>query len=248
MTSEASHLISREDMETKAERSGYPDWVANRLLPHIGRRVCDLGAGHGSLAQHLLDKEKVLCVDFEKDALSTLRDRFNTRDNVEILEYDLNTRPLDLSFLKDRAIDTVVSTNVFEHLEDDISVAKSVWRELPIGGRLVLFVPAHQMLFCRIDERCLHQRRYDRPTLERLYKQAGFRLQKITAFNLPGYFIYAYQGKIARRSAGFFESVEPNRVGFIQQALSVYRQIEDRIGTPLGLSWIAIGVKDVHTS
>jgi len=74
----------------------------------------------------------------------------------------------DLSGIPDNSIDVAWSFNVLEHIEDDQQTLKQLVRALKPGGRLVVFVPAFDCIYSKMDERVGHLRRY---TLDDLFKK-----------------------------------------------------------------------------
>ena len=59
-------------------------------------------------------------------------------------------------------IDFVFSSNVLEHIKDDIEVLKAIRNKLSDNGELYLYLPAHMILMSRIDEVVGHYRRYSK--------------------------------------------------------------------------------------
>ena len=56
-------------------------------------------------------------------------------------------------------------------------------KELNQGGSLLISVPAYNFLWSDHDEVCQHFRRYNRSTLLRLCREAGFSIRYSTYFN-----------------------------------------------------------------
>ena len=75
----------------------------------------------------------------------------------------------NLSNIPDNSIDVAWSFNVLEHIEDDQQTLQQLVRVLKPGGRLVVFVPAFDCIFSKMDERVGHLRRY---TLDDLFRKA----------------------------------------------------------------------------
>ena len=65
-------------------------------------------------------------------------------------------------------LDTVMCANVLEHVEDDELAVRNLLSSLEAGGRLLLYLPAHQALFGVMDELAGHYRRYDQNDLRRI--------------------------------------------------------------------------------
>ena len=56
--------------------------------------------------------------------------------------------------------DSILYINVLEHIEDDRAELLSAYRALPVGGFLLLFVPALPQLYSKFDRSVGHFRRY----------------------------------------------------------------------------------------
>jgi hypothetical protein len=69
------------------------------------------------------------------------------------------------------------------------------------GGHLVVSVPAHPRLWSRHDEVNGHRRRYTRKTLRASAEAAGWRVERMTGFNVV-YLAPAALVRIGRRQRG----------------------------------------------
>jgi len=65
---------------------------------------------------------------------------------------------------------------VLEHIADDAAMAARWWRALRPGGRLLVYVPAFEMLFSSMDRKVGHHRRYRLGGLRQILAAAGFRV------------------------------------------------------------------------
>lgn len=66
------------------------------------------------------------------------------------------------------SVDVAWSFNVLEHIEDDQTTLRQLVSKLKPSGRLILFAPAFDCLYSKMDERVGHVRRY---TVEDLYQK-----------------------------------------------------------------------------
>lgn len=102
-----------------------------------GKRVLDFGCGSGyGSAQIAENAEHVTAVDVAPDAITYARSTF-VRENLEFLAIDPSQR---LPFA-DASFDTVLSFQVFEHVQDTARYLSEVRRVLAPRGRLVLVTP-----------------------------------------------------------------------------------------------------------
>jgi SAM-dependent methyltransferase len=95
-------------------------------------------------------------------------------------------------------IDSAMSFNVFEHIEDDRSAMRNVQQVLEPGGHFVCFVPACKLLYGRMDQDLGHHRRYSKPELAAKAKEAGFEIVELKYVNLIGFFAWLVNGRLLR--------------------------------------------------
>lgn len=73
-----------------------------------------------------------------------------------------------LAAIPNNSVDVAWSFNVLEHIEDDQQTLRQLVSKLKPQGRLIIFVPAFNCLYSKMDERVGHIRRY---SLEDLYRK-----------------------------------------------------------------------------
>ncbi len=83
----------------------------------------------------------------------------------------------------DGSVDLLLALDVVEHVEDDVAALGEARRVLRPGGRLLLTVPALQLLWGPHDEANAHYRRYSRRSLVAAVRAAGFTVERISFFN-----------------------------------------------------------------
>lgn len=210
----------------------YNGFLWDLMQPFIGRRVLEVGAGTGLLTRFLAKREHVLATELDPEYVVLLRRTFADHPNVEI-------RPLDLNRLGDdgipkRTFDTVVCSNVLEHIEDDGRALAAMREVLVPGGRVVLIVPALRGLYGSIDRAIHHHRRYARDELAAKLEAAGLAVEHVSYFNMlgvPGWYLNARVLK--RRSV-------PGVQARINDWLVPWLRLERRFGPPVGMSLLAV--------
>lgn len=94
---------------------------------------------------------------------------------------------LDLTHLglRSGSFDTVVCSEVIEHIKSDEAAIREIARVLRPGGTLLLSVPLHRYYWAVDDDEVGHQRRYDPDALRERLEEAGLRVQKTTSIGSP---------------------------------------------------------------
>ncbi len=177
----------------------FNEWMAREIVPHLGRRILEAGAGIGNLSRHLPKRELLLLTDVEPQYLSMLQDAWRGNALVDVAKFDL-TSDDDAATLRDRQLDTVVCLNVLEHIEDDAAALRRMRTLLAPSGRLVLLVPQHPWLFGAYDKELGHFRRYSRAGLRSLVESCGFRVSRLRGFNALAILGWWVNGRLLGRT------------------------------------------------
>jgi SAM-dependent methyltransferase len=165
-------------------------------------RVLDIGAGIGLFAELIQTKTKVKVSCFEPDP-----------GQAELLGKKGFTTYVSLAGAENGSCDLVYALNVLEHIDDDTE-ALSLWSEkLKDGGRLLIYVPAFNVLFSSMDKKVGHFRRYTRKTLTRQIVASGLKpVGKVQYADSIGFFITLIykmcnegSGKISEKSLFFYD-------------------------------------------
>lgn len=84
----------------------------------------------------------------------------------------------------DASVDLVMSTDVWEHIDDDEAVARETHRVLRRGGRALVAVPAGMALWSGHDVALGHVRRYEREELRARITAAGLEIDDMWSWNV----------------------------------------------------------------
>ena len=225
-----------EMLRRLAKVDRYSEWIFEQFRPVVGQRVLDLGCGIGNNTQFFLDRELVIAVDLEEEALREIEKRFGERPNFRAQLLDILDP--DASALAAEGIDTVFCSNVLEHIEDDVRALHAVRRILRPGGRLLLLVPAFQFLYGTVDAALEHCRRYSKRELKEKLMEAGFQLESLRYMNLLGMVAWFIDGRILRKRV-----IPDSHYSFYNKLVPVLAKIERMVRPPVGLSLIAVARK-----
>ena len=149
--------------------------VLDALALPAGTRILDAGCGSGRNMVDLARRGTVAGVELASSSLDAAR----ARDVGEVRAGSLE-EPLPFA---DGAFDLAVALDVLEHLSDDELAWAELARVVAPGGRLVVTVPQYAWLWGEHDVVSHHHRRYTRALLVARAGRAGWRAERLTAFN-----------------------------------------------------------------
>jgi len=221
---------------TMGKAARYNRWLARRIVPFVGRRVLEAGAGIGNLSRYLLGAERLVLAERDELCLDFLRRRFGRLSDVRVYAMDL-ADPRGYEPLAGERLDTVVCSNVLEHIRDDEGTLRSFHDILAPGGHAVILVPAGRWLYGAMDRAVGHVRRYSKRELRRKLAAAGFEVERLGGINrasVPGWFV---NGVILRR-----REVSPMQVRIVDNLITFVRLADWLLPWP-GLSLVAVGRK-----
>jgi SAM-dependent methyltransferase len=212
----------------------YSAWLGRKLRPHLGRCVLEIGAGIGTITKEIAPgREKVIALEADPFYIQRLRNLFRGSDVVHPLHAPVEQT--DWAALSREGLDTVMLSNVLEHIEDDAAAVRQFRAVLPVDGRLVILVPALMSLYGTIDEAIGHFRRYDPATLRAVIETNGFEVESLEWLNLlgiPGWFV---NSRLLRRRA-----VPGLQVRLYDRIAPLLARFESNVKLPVGMSLLAV--------
>jgi SAM-dependent methyltransferase len=227
------------ELDSLVEARNYYRAILKLFRPYIGARVVEVGAGIGTFSSFLLDLESVrelIALEPAVNLFPLLNHRFSGDTRVRCVNRCLCG---DLAY---GDIDTVVSVNVLEHIENDGEFLRSAERILAPGGTLLLFTPALPSLYGSLDRQFGHYRRYSKLELAEELQAAGFVLESLRYFDLPGLLGWLVAAKVLR-----WDSFRPADVRrYDRLVFSWAAKIENWWEPPLGKNLLAIGRKPLR--
>ncbi|MCS7252811.1 MAG: class I SAM-dependent methyltransferase [Armatimonadota bacterium] len=202
--------------------------------------MLDVGCGTGGNLELLSSYGVCIGVDISPFALSLCREHW---DGLLICADALRLP------LRDGAVGLLAALDVLEHIEDDVSALKELWRILSPGGVLVLTVPAFKWLWSGHDIALRHFRRYARAELEAKLIAVGFKVEKISFAIcplLPFVFLFRKLQLIAqsgaRKHTAIIKLPKPLNELFIGM-LGLEARLIKRLELPFGISLVCRAVK-----
>lgn len=182
------------DMEAAPK---YTEWTLRRTKPYVGNLTLEIGSGIGNNVRILMQYTDVIATEVEPVYLEVLRNAYLNTPGVDVREWDATLPPPeDLP-----QPDSILCSNVLEHIEDDRAFVANVDKALGPGGRMIFIVPRGEKLYSSLDSAIGHYRRYDRARLQGIFEDLGYEVEEAFTLNKIGVLGWWYRGKVAKQKA-----------------------------------------------
>lgn len=239
----ASHYADLGDIKTDFRNFNLMRLIASLVR---GERVLDIGCGSGFLL-NILQREgkKVLGIEPLRQMIDLANTYFPGLTIYQGLAEEVKEVVPELQ-------DTIVMTDVLEHIKDDLTQLKKIYERLNPSGTLILVVPAYQLLYGNRDKNMGHYRRYSRKQLEDALHEVGFRVRSVRYWNMLGVLPYFISEKIMRRelktSLRKIEYGSKNVLKFVLNRMlnQWFKHIENNLNLGFGLSLIFVAEKNAR--
>ena len=232
------------ELDSLSHARRYQQWMFEAVEPFLGKRILELGSGIGNLSRWLPQRELLILSEVEGDYVDRLhREPAFQKDRVQIVRFNLD-QPMSGQFAEFN-LDTIVSFNVLEHVEDD---RKSFQEQVellrksnaPGPKRIVVFVPALRVAFGALDREFRHFRRYHSADMDRIFREIDptIRVQS-RYFNLLSLVPWIIQGRIFHNT-----KIKSSQVAAFERVVPFWKPV-DRLLTatlrfPVGQSLISV--------
>jgi SAM-dependent methyltransferase len=203
--------------------------------------ILDIGCGPGPILEELARFGAVHGVDISKAAVSYCHER--GLDSVTL--GDASALPY-----RDERFDLVISIDVLEHVDDDMSALAETYRVCRRGGTLIATVPAFNFLWSRRDEQLHHKRRYSLEQFRSKVSRAGFKVIRATYINMPFFvplFLMIKTGQLSSRKAPSLKMdyalVPPPLNRILARVVEYEARLLSHTNLPIGSSIACVSVK-----
>jgi SAM-dependent methyltransferase len=161
------------------------------LRPPRSARLLDAGCGSGRTLDELARYGTAVGTELNAQGVEAARSRGHEAEQA----------PVEAIPHPDASFDLVTCLDVIEHTDDDVLALRELRRVTRGGGRLIVTVPAHPRLWSRHDEVNGHRRRYTSQSLRTAAVAAGWRIERLTGFNVV-YLLPAALVRLSRKRGG----------------------------------------------
>lgn len=180
-----TNLLLRGEEDLKS----YNKWIISKFLRNVQvsnqTKVLDFGAGIGTLSKLFFDATglKPECVEIDPEQRAVIEK--NGYKSYSMLD--------EIS----KKYDLIFTSNVLEHIEDDIRALSDIKSKLLSSGSLIIFVPAFEVIWSAMDDRVGHHRRYKKESLLKKLESSGYTVKQVSYCDSLGFilsFIFKYLG------------------------------------------------------
>jgi SAM-dependent methyltransferase len=184
-----------DNLEVMARAINHNNYLVELVRTHAaqGDRILDFGAGIGIFAKRLSDAGyNVSCVEPDP------------KQAAVIAEAGLSVYG-DIDQIPDDSFDYLYTMNVLEHIKDDQEILQRIYSKLKTGGRLLIYVPAFQLLYSTMDSKVGHYRRYTKRSLDKVVRHAGFHILHTRYIDSVGFWVTLMYKLIGNKSGDLNE-------------------------------------------
>lgn len=216
---DAEYVHATRQLRTMEYSRNFLRRIVKEILPFLGTKIAEVGAGIGTIARALPQRERLLLTDEENRHLAILLNSYDGNAVVEVHRFAVAPEEKDAEAGKASAPeegakecpgkgeiptdnDTVLFYNQLQKYSDPAAVLRRIKPLLTPEGRLIVTVPSHPILFGKIDQEMKSLRRYTRRDLRSTLEAAGFEVETIQSFNRPGFGLALWWKIVGRSEPG----------------------------------------------
>ena len=147
------------ELELFSEARNWRSYWTDIIRPLVGVDVLEVGAGIGSVTKVLAnDERRWTALEPDAQLAGCIRQWAiaNAMNGVTVIDSTIQGVPTTQKF------DTILYIDVLEHIEADAGEMDAAYGHLAVGGRLIILVPAHPLLYSEFDQAIGHFRRYNK--------------------------------------------------------------------------------------
>ncbi len=195
-----SQFGAAEELENLAQANHFFGWIADELVPHLGHRILEVGAGIGTIATKVAERKpasEITAIEPAENLFEELESNTARLRNVTPLQLTSQ----ELATTRPQQFDSIVYVNVLEHILDDEAEMRTAFDLVAPGGSLGVFVPAMSRLYGSLDYKSGHHRRYDKVGLREVIAQAGFEIVELRYLEVAGVVPYWLMYRVLNRQS-----------------------------------------------
>jgi SAM-dependent methyltransferase len=235
-SNKSNFVYPGKSLEAMSFAKNYHAWIYEKISKQLGHKIAEVGSGTGNFTQFLASNKNTLIDAYEPCVKMHSENKQNANCRVSYINktFDFDTVPLS------KVYSSIIFINVLEHIEDDLLVLKVAHKSLARNGKLIIFVPALQLLYSNFDKSVGHFRRYNKKQLCRIVEKSKFTIDSCNYFDSFGILPWFLFMKILGGSLNSSSSLYYDRL-----IVPWLKKLESIILPPIGKNLLLIASKSV---
>jgi 2-polyprenyl-3-methyl-5-hydroxy-6-metoxy-1,4-benzoquinol methylase len=187
-TFDDEHFGAADDIEQLGIANHFFNWVLDEFHPYLHGRVLEVGAGTGTITRKLVERYPditVTALEPAENMIGELESYAALNPRVQVHRQTLANYTVPAG-----GFDAAMYLNVLEHIADDGAEVSRAATALRSGGALLVFGPALEWLYCDLDYKAGHYRRYSLQQLRSVVTAAGLDVVSLRYFDVFGVIPY----------------------------------------------------------
>jgi len=236
-------VFDSSKLELLDNAQNFTEWLYSHYKSFIRGNILEVSSGVGTYTKKIIidfPKNEITLSEYSEEDVQSLFHSFND-ERIHCTKLDMNKK-LDFEKLGYEKFDTIICSNVLEHIENDEFALEQCYKLLKNKGKLILIVPQNPKLYSLQDKELGHFRRYTRKELLEKSRKAGFSILNIKNFNAMGVIGW----KLNKNSKQTENN--PKLINLFNSIIPIIKGFDDRITSKfLGLSLITVLEKDKNS-
>jgi SAM-dependent methyltransferase len=183
-------------------------------------------------------KDNLTLIDIDQHYVHYLNAKYSFRDKSNFSALRADIQDIKSSPLAIKTYDTIICLNILEHLKNDRKAIENMTSLLQPGGRLIILVPALNILYGSMDVSFGHYRRYSKKQLKLLIQAQDLEIIKFYYLNFLGLFGWFLNGRIFKK-----KELPEKQTKLFDKLVPFLGLTEKIIAPPLGQSLILVAQK-----
>jgi len=210
-----------------------------RIAGDCSGKILEIGSGIGNISDYFIKNgSEIYLSDLRDNYLEYLEDKYQDKA-AGIVKMDIVAPDFDTQYAEHLGtFDTVFALNVVEHIKDDTLAMANIKKLLKKDGKAVILVPAYNTLYNSFDEALEHYRRYTKKTLNKVFDNNAFEIQKSSYFNAAGIAGWILSGAILKKT-----TIPAGQMKLYNKLVPIFKVVDKVILHTFGLSVITVGRK-----
>ena len=228
-------------LESIASASQFNEWMYEVTSKRLNGRILEIGSGIGNISEYYLrDNRSIVLSDIRDNYCQYLKNRYGNLPSCEgVLKIDLVNPDFDKEYSSYfDSFDGIFALNVVEHINNDLQAISNARKLLKKGGRLVVLVPAYQLLYNNFDRALEHYRRYTEGSLKTLFEKNNLQIAHSQYFNLAAIAGWWFSGNILKN-----EVIPNGQMKIYNKLVPIFKIMDKLVANKIGISVIVEGIK-----